>query len=69
MAVSLQGQLLALRTVGGLRPADLRSLGIVPTVAQAELLDQQIKAAVKTFERIASDERIRRYLEQLEKKQ
>lgn len=63
MPVSLASQLTAIAAVHDLRPADLVRAGITRSPAQAQLLCEQLRDAYLSFQTVASDERIRRYLE------
>lgn len=62
VTTSLDSQLTALGAVHCLRPTDLVRAGVTRSPAQAQLLCEQLSDAYRTFQIVASDERIRRYL-------
>lgn len=68
MAISLSSQLAAMKAVHDLRAADLVRAGVTRSPAQAELIVEHLRGAYETFQHVASDERIRRYLEKLSKR-
>lgn len=63
MPISLDSQKAAMDRLGLLRPNDLVRAGLCMREAEASLLHQHLQAAVQTFRRVASDERIRRFIE------
>jgi len=65
MPTSIDSQLTAMRTIAELRPEQIVRAGLCPRPAQAELLRTQLVDAYNTFRHVASDERIRRYVEKL----
>ncbi len=66
MATSIDSQLALVRRIAALRPNDLVRAQLAHRPSEAELMHQQIKSVLSTFERVASDERIRRYIEKLQ---
>lgn len=66
MAISVESQSAALgRLIEKLRAGDLVRSGVCRTTSEALLLIQHLCAARSTFEIVAGDERIRRYLKKL----
>lgn len=63
MAVSLASQKAVMDRLALLRPNDLVRAGLCQREAEAHLIHQHLQAAVQTFRRVASDERIRRFIE------
>jgi hypothetical protein len=63
MPVSLDSQKLVMDRLALLRPNDLVRAGLCQREAEAHLLHEHLQAAVQTFRRVASDERIRRFIE------
>lgn len=63
MPVSIDSQLATLRRVVLLRPTDLARAGLSLRASEAEMLHLHLKALLATFEFVAGDERIRRYIE------
>lgn len=66
MATSIDSQLLLVRRIALLGPNDLHRAGLAHRPTEAELMHAQIKSILSTFELVASDERIRRYIEKLQ---
>lgn len=68
MSVSIESQLSAMKAISELRPDQIVRAGLAPRPAQGELLRTQLCAAYTTFCLVASDERIRRYVEKITKR-
>jgi hypothetical protein len=68
MPTSIDSQLAAIKAVAELRPEQIVRAGLAPRPAQAEILRSQLVDAYNTFRHVASDERIRRYVEKLNKR-
>lgn len=63
MTTSLESQLTAIKAVSELRPGQIVRAGMALREPQAEVLRTQLADAYTTFCLVASDERIRRYIE------